>query len=120
MVICMWGCSDSYLAGRTPKKTEEELENTEYTMDDVSKSESYSHNELLALPAEELYELFIHNGLVVDEELRRYMSDKQIADMLKKEFDMLITGFPQRSHSMYLRFAKEVQIVYEQMMEVNE
>lgn len=73
----------------------------------------YTHDELKNLPEKELYEVFINNGLKVDKELQKYLTEEQIAEMLKKEFDSLIQGYPQRSHSMYLRFAKEVKRVYE-------
>lgn len=73
----------------------------------------YTIEELKNLPQKELYEVFIDNGLNLDEELKTYLTDEQIGEMLKEEFDLLVSGNTSRSHSMYLRFAKEVKRVYE-------
>ena len=77
------------------------------------KTAKYTYEQLNALSAKELYEVFIDNGLKVDEELKTYMSDEQIADIvLKGQFDMMIHGDTSRSHYMYKRFAEEVERVY--------
>ena len=76
------------------------------------KTAKYTYEQLNALSAKELYEVFIDNGLKVDEELRTYMSDEQIASVLKSQFDMMIHGDTSRSHYMYKRFAEEVERVY--------
>ena len=80
----------------------------------TKKTAKYTYEQLNALSAKELYEVFIDNGLKVDEELKTYMSDEQIADIvLKGQFDMMIHGDTSRSHYMYKRFAEEVERVYE-------
>lgn len=76
------------------------------------KTAKYTYEQLNALSAKELYEVFIDNGLKVDEELRTYMSDEQIASVLKSQFDMMIHGDTSRSHYMYKIFAEEVERVY--------
>ena len=77
------------------------------------KTAKYTYEQLNALSAKELYEVFIDNGLKVDEELKTYMSDEQIADIvLKGQFDMMIHGRTSCSHYMYKRFAEEVERVY--------
>jgi len=77
------------------------------------KTAKYTYEQLNALSAKELYKVFIDNGLKVDEELKTYMSDEQIADIvLKGQFDMMIHGNTSCSHYMYKRFAEEVERVY--------
>ncbi len=73
----------------------------------------YTHGELKSLSEKELYEVFVENGLKVDEELQGYLTEDQIAKMLEEEFDLLVQGYSQRSHSMYLQFGEEVKRVYE-------
>ena len=76
------------------------------------KTAKYTYEQLNALSAKELYEVFIDNGLKVDEELKTYLTDEQIASVLKGQFDMMIHGTTSRSHYMYKRFAEEVERVY--------
>ena len=68
------------------------------------KTAKYTYEQLNALPAKELYEVFIDNGLKVDEELTDIV--------LKGQFDMMIRGRTSCSHYMYKRFAEEVERVY--------
>ena len=76
------------------------------------KTAKYTYEQLNAFSAKELYKVFIDNGLKVDEELKNYLTDEQIASVLKGQFDMMIHGTTSRSHYMYQRFAEEVERVY--------
>ena len=77
------------------------------------KTAKYTYEQLNALPAKQLYKVFIDNGLKVDEELKTYMSDEEIANIvLKGQFDLMIRGNTACSHYMYKRFAEEVERVY--------
>ena len=77
------------------------------------KTAKYTYEQLNALPAKQLYKVFIDNGLKVDEELKTYMSDEEIANIvLKGQFDLMIRGNTSCSHYMYKRFAEEVERVY--------
>ncbi|WP_072977971.1 hypothetical protein [Tissierella praeacuta] len=78
---------------------------------------AYTYYELKGLSEKKLYEVFIENGLEVDDELEEYLTEEEIAKILKTDFDLLIQGISNRSHSMYFRFAKEVKRVYELLLE---
>ena len=83
------------------------------------KTAKYTYEQLNALPAKQLYKVFIDNGLKVDEELKTYMSDEEIANIvLKGQFDLMIRGNTACSHYMYKRFAEEVERVYKLLVGV--
>lgn len=91
-----------------------------YKFMETGKTTKYTYDQLKALPAKELYKVFIDNGLKVDEELKTYMSDEEIADIvLKGQFDLMIRGNTSCGHYMYKRFAEEVKRVYELIVDVN-
>ncbi len=85
-----------------------------YVFNNTEKDKKYNYEKLSALSSEELYKVFLENGLKVDEELKTYMSDDEIANIvLKGQFDLMIRGNTSCSHHMYKRFAQEVKRVYE-------
>ncbi|MGP1434813.1 MAG: hypothetical protein ACTTKP_11105 [Catonella sp.] len=90
-----------------------------YKIVETRKTAKYTYEQLNALSAKELYEVFIDNGLKVDEELKTYMSDEEIASIvLKGQFDSMIHGNTSCSHYMYKRFAEEVERVYKLLVGV--
>ena len=66
----------------------------------------------------ELYNTFIDNGLVVNDELKSNLSEEEIAEMLKEDFEMLSKGITARNHSMYYDFSNEVKRVYDKLVKV--
>jgi len=81
----------------------------------ISYKKVYSYEQLESMPAEQLYDLFIESGLVVNERLKQHLSEEQIADILKTEFMLLSQGSIARGDTMYLDFADEVHKVYMQL-----
>lgn len=76
---------------------------------------TYTYDELNSLPANELYELFIENGLVINEELQETFTQEELAALLKSEFFLLSRGGTARSHTMYYLLAEETQRVYNEL-----
>lgn len=76
---------------------------------------TYTYDELNSLPANELYELFIENGLVINEELQETFTQEELAALLKSEFYLLCRGGTMRSHRMYCLLAEETQRVYNEL-----
>lgn len=90
-----------------------------YKFVETGNTTKYTYEKLKVLSAEELYKVFLEHGLKVDEELKTYMSDEEIASIvLKGQFDLMIRGNTSCSHDMYKRFAQEVKRVYELIVNI--
>ena len=76
---------------------------------------SYTLEDLQELSADELLDLFIDNGLSIDERLTEYLSEEQIKEMLETELVTLVRGISSRGSLMYWDFAKSVKETYEKM-----
>ncbi len=80
-----------------------------------SRQAVYTHAELEAMPADELLDLFLEQGLVLSEEIKTVLTEAEIAAYLKQEFAILSQGITARSMTIYADFAEQVQAVYEQL-----
>lgn len=80
-----------------------------------TQKKAYTYEQLYSMPPRQLYDLFIDNGLVINERLKQHFSDDEIADLLKLEFDKLSQGTIARNDIMYFDFADEVHRVFEQL-----
>lgn len=75
---------------------------------------TYTKEELQNLPAGELFQTFLDHGLQVDKELFDIYSEKQLTQMFKNDFDMLIDGHTRYNNFYHL--SKDVKRVYHQMI----
>lgn len=76
----------------------------------------YTKAELEAMDAHELYELLKKNGLKVGADIKEILSDKQLEEYIKEDFDLLIEGACSRSDSAYKNLADEVEKVYKKLI----
>ena len=74
----------------------------------------FTHQELVQMPAMELYELFLDNGLNLPEQYKKGNSNSN-AEYLKTNLDTLSQGFTQGSAVAHREFAQSVQKVYEKI-----
>ena len=54
----------------------------------------YTYEELEALPADELLDLFIENGLVINDELKASFTEEELQILFKEGFHYWHTGIP--------------------------
>lgn len=76
----------------------------------------YTKAELEKMDTNELYELFLKNGLKVGTDIKEILSDKELEEYIKEDFDLLIEGTCSRSDSAYKNLADEVEKVYKKLI----
>lgn len=76
----------------------------------------YTKAELEAMDAHELYELLKKNGLEAGADIKEILSDKELEEYIKQDFDLLIEGACSRSDKAYKNLADEVEKVYKKLI----
>ena len=76
----------------------------------------YTNAELEAMDAHELYELLKKNGLEVGADIKEILSDKELEEYIKEDFDLLIEGSCSRSDMAYKNLADKVEKVYKKLI----
>lgn len=83
----------------------------------VNKDEhAYTKADLEAMDAHELYELLSKNGLEPGADIKEILSDTELEEYIKEDFDLLIEGACSRSDSAYKNLANEVEKVYKKLI----
>lgn len=77
----------------------------------------YTYEELSQMPANELLDLFIQNGLVINDDLKASFTDEEFQTLFKENFHLWHTGVSAHSYTMYIDLAEQVQVVYEKLVE---
>ena len=77
----------------------------------------YTYEELSEMPAEELLNLFIENGLVINDGLKASFTEEEIQILFKEQFDMWHRGISSMSHTMYFDLAKQTKEIYDKITE---
>ena len=75
----------------------------------------YTHEEMTAMPADELLKLFKRNGLKINDELKEVFTEEEFQDMFKLEFEGLCQGCIGRSHSMYRDLEDQTKEIYDKL-----
>lgn len=76
----------------------------------------YTKADLEAMDAHDLYELLKKNGLEAGADIKEILSDKQLEEYIKEDFDLLIGGACSRSDKAYKNLADEVEKVYKKLI----
>lgn len=77
--------------------------------------EPLSLEDLQEMSADELFDLFIRNGLVINERMANTLSEEVIKETLKSQTDILIEGITPCNDIMYWDFADSVKETYEKI-----
>ena len=77
----------------------------------------YNKEELETMKAEDLFKVFKENGLEVDSHLEEVLTEKELADYVKEDFDLLIQGSTSRSDQGYAKLAKDIKEIYEKIID---
>ena len=78
---------------------------------------AYTYEELCDLPAEELLDLFIQNGLVINDGLKQSYTEEELQSLFKEHFSMWHTGVSAFNDTMYIDLAEQTKMVYESIVE---
>ena len=78
---------------------------------------AYIYEELCELSAEELLDLFIQNGLVINDELKQSYTEEELQSLFKEHFSMWHTGISAFNDTMYIDLAEQTKMVYESIVE---
>lgn len=84
-----------------------------------SKSSAYTHEELTALPADELLNLFIENGLDINDELKSTFTEDELQELFKAEFETLRIGISRCSDVMCFDLAEQTKVIYDEITQSN-
>ena len=76
---------------------------------------TYTYEELNSLPADQLLNLFIENGLIINEELKEVFTEEELQALFKSEFDTLHIGVTTRNHFMYFDLAEKTKEIYDKI-----
>ena len=104
---------------RYETSTYEILKVTVTTVQENIQSESeqgYTYEELSEMSGEELLDLFIQNGLVINDNLKASFTDEELQSLFKEHFEMWHTGMSAMSHTMYLDLAEQTKAIFDKIM----
>ncbi|MDO4568139.1 MAG: hypothetical protein Q4B99_04175 [Clostridia bacterium] len=76
----------------------------------------HTYEELCELPANELLDLFIQNGLVISDELKQSFTEAEIQSLFKEHFALWHTGVSSMDHTMFIDLAEQTKIIYESIV----
>ena len=78
---------------------------------------AYTYEELSQMPADELLALFVQNGLVIHNDLKRAYTEEELEALFKEHFDIWHLGLSELSHTMYLDLAQQTKAIYDKIAE---
>ena len=114
-VLGLVGCSQQGQQDiTTPTQNNEEISQTDIQSEG---EQGYTYEELSEMPAEELLDLFIQNGLVINDDLKAAFTDEELQALFKKNFHLWHTGVSARSHTMYCDLAEQTKAIFDKMTE---
>ncbi len=112
-VLGLVGCSQQGQQDiTTPTQNNEELSQTDIQSEG---EQGYTYEELSEMPAEELLDLFIQNGLVINDDLKAAFTDEELQALFKENFHLWHTGVSAHSHTMYIDLAEQTKAIFDKM-----
>ncbi|MBM6977097.1 hypothetical protein, partial [Intestinimonas butyriciproducens] len=96
----------------TPTQNNEEISQTDIQSEAEQK---YTYEELSEMPAEELLDLFIQNGLVINDDLKAAFTDEELQALFKENFHLWHTGVSAHSHTMYCDLAEQTKAIFDKI-----
>ena len=113
-VLGLVGCSQQGQQDiKTPTQNNEEISQTDNQSEGEQK---YTYEELSEMPAEELLDLFVQNGLVINDELKATYTEGELQDLFKEHFEMWHTGMSAMSHTMYIDLAEQTKEIFDKII----
>lgn len=78
--------------------------------------DKFTYEELNEMSADKLLDLFIQNGLVINDELKESFTDEELQTLFKENFHLWHTGVSAHSHTMYIDIAEQTKLVYDKII----
>lgn len=75
----------------------------------------YTYEELSEMPAEELLDLFIQNGLVISDELKQSYTEEELQSLFKEHFALWHTGVSSMDYTMYMDLAEQTKAIFDKI-----
>lgn len=94
------------------------MEKENHTMNETG--DAYTYEELCELPAEELLDLFIQNGLVISDELKQLYTEEELQSLFKEHFALWHTGVSSMDYTMYIDLAEQTKTIYDSIVKQGE
>ena len=115
-LVCVLGLVGCQNRPNTPTEIKVDIEYDEIYAPSETKS-AYTYEELSEMPAEELLDLFIQNGLLINDDLKRAYTEEELQTFFKEHFDMWHIGLSELSHTMYIDLAEQTKAIYDKIAE---
>lgn len=80
-------------------------------------TEGYTYEKLSELPPEELLDLFIQNGMVINDDLTAAFTEEELQALFKENFYLWHTGASTYSHTMYCDLAEQTKEIFDKITE---
>lgn len=77
----------------------------------------YTYEELSEMPAEELLDLFIQNGLAITDDVKASFTDEELPALFKENFHLWHTGVSAHSCTMYCDLAEQTKVIFDKLAE---
>ena len=78
---------------------------------------AYTYEELSEMPANEQLDLFIQNGLVVNDDLKASYTEEELSTLFKENFHLWHTGVSAHSYTAYIDLAEQTKAIYDKIAE---
>ena len=116
--LCLFGCAKTQQEDRTQEPNTEQgnvPDNKEVAPNEAIGA--YTYEELSEMPANELLDLFIQNGLVVNDDLKTSHTEEELQKLFKENFDLWHTGVSAHSYTAYIDLAEQTKVIYDKIAE---
>ena len=87
-----------------------------YTVTANETKGAYTYEEMCELPADELLDLFIQNGLMISDELKQSFTEEELQSLFKDNFVFWHTGECLMDYTVYIDLAEQTKIIYESIV----
>ena len=78
---------------------------------------AYTYEEMCELPADELLDLFIQNGLIISDELKQSFTEEELQSLFKDNFALWHTGESLMDYTAYIDLAEQTKTIYESIVD---
>ena len=115
-LVCVLGLVGCSQQGQqdiiTPTQNNEEISQTDIQSEAEQK---YTYEELSEMPAEELLDLFIQNGLVISDELKQSYTEEELQSLFKEHFALWHTGVVSMDYTVYMDLAEQTKAIFDKI-----
>ena len=116
--LCLFGCAKTQQEDRTQEPNTEQgnvPNNKETAPNDAIGA--YTYEELSEMPANELLDLFIQNGLVINDDLKASFTEEELSTLFKENFHLWHTGESAHSYTAFIDLAEQTKVIYDKIAE---